>query len=116
MEYDFTLHVASDIGSDQLFLPPQNYRYQDNLNQIANWTKETLKQINVKKTNYMVFTRSHAKYQRQDRLYVYILLIRSLTEYCVAVWHSSLTVELTAMLERVQKTCLKVILGEEYTD
>ena len=36
VEYDFTLHMASDIGSDQLFLPPNNFHTQENLNQIAN--------------------------------------------------------------------------------
>ena len=51
---------------------------------------------------------------RQDLLEVYVLFIRSLTEYCSVVWHSSLTEELTNSLERVQKTCLKVILGDQY--
>ena len=36
VEYDFTLHMASDIGSDQLFLPPNNFHTQENLDQIAN--------------------------------------------------------------------------------
>ena len=172
VEYDFNLHVASDIGSDQLFLPTQNFKTQENLNQIANWTELNMMQINVKKTNYMVFTRSMTKFAtrlniennfigqvretklcgvwitdnlkwekntreitrnsfarmsmitklkyvgvgREDLLDVYILFIRSLTEYCAVVWHSSLTVELTAMIERIQKICLKVILGEDYTD
>ena len=51
---------------------------------------------------------------RQDLLEVYILFIRSLAEYCSVVWHSSLTEELSNSLERVQKTCLKVILGDQY--
>ena len=38
----------------------------------------------------------------------------SLTEYCSTVFHSSLTVEQSQDLERIQKTCLKVILGDNY--
>merc|ERR1712105_458305 len=42
------------------------------------------------------------------------LFIRSVTEYCAVVFHSSLTQENTRKLEQIQKTCLKVILGEDY--
>ena len=49
-----------------------------------------------------------------DLIEIYILYIRSVLEYCAVVWHSSLTVELARRLEMVQKTCLRVILGEEY--
>jgi hypothetical protein len=51
---------------------------------------------------------------RDDLMDRYILYIRSVLEYCAVVWHSSLTVELANSLERVQKTCLRVILGEDY--
>jgi hypothetical protein len=51
---------------------------------------------------------------KQDILDVYTLFVRSLIEYCSVVWHPSLTGELTLMLERIQKTCLRVILGEDY--
>ena len=52
---------------------------------------------------------------REDLLGVYTLFIRSLTEYCSIVWQPSLTMELSWMLERIKKTCLKVILGDDYT-
>ena len=45
---------------------------------------------------------------------IYILYIRSLLEYCSVVWHSTLTAEQTHNIERVQKLCLKIILGSEY--
>ena len=35
-------------------------------------------------------------------------------KYACVVWHSTLTVNQTCALERVQKTCLRVILGREY--
>ena len=51
-----------------------------------------------------------------DLLDIYILMIRSLTEYCSVAFHSSLTVGQATDIERIQKTCLKVILGENYVD
>ena len=50
----------------------------------------------------------------EDLLDVYVLFVRSLTEYCSVVWHSRLTIELVNQLERIQRTCLKVILGDNY--
>ena len=45
---------------------------------------------------------------------IYILFVRSLLEQSATVWHSSLTNENINDLERVQKTALKVILGDSY--
>ena len=42
--------------------------------------------------------------------YIYII------EYCSVVFHSSLTTELSNKLERIQKTCLRVILADMYVD
>ena len=50
-----------------------------------------------------------------DLLKVYILYIRSLLEYCSVVWHSTLTGEQSQDIEKVQKLCLKIILGEHYS-
>ena len=47
---------------------------------------------------------------------IYVLFIRSVAEYCSVIFHSSLTQEQNLKLERIQKTCLKVILGKEYSD
>ena len=43
---------------------------------------------------------------------VYVLFVRSLNN---VVWHSRLTVELVNQLEGIQITCLKVILGDNYS-
>ena len=51
----------------------------------------------------------------EDLLDVYVLYIRSLTEYCSVVFHSRLTKEDITNLERIQKCCLRVILGDNYT-
>ena len=169
-EYDFHQHVASDIGVDDHFLPPDTYSAQTNLNFLSNWTKENLMKINETKCNYMIFSRSESKFSTrlhinnvylekisvtkilgiwlsedatwtrnckeitikaysrlsmltklkyvgistEDLLNIYILYIKSVTEYCSVAFHSRLTQEQSAKLERIQKTCLKVILGEMY--
>ena len=53
---------------------------------------------------------------QDDLIEIYILFIRCVTEYCAVSYHSSLTVEQSGKLERIQKTCLKVILGDLYED
>ena len=50
----------------------------------------------------------------EDLIEIYILFIRSITEYCSVVFHSRLTVEQSQKIENIQKTCLKIILGESY--
>ena len=62
----------------------------------------------------MVTKLKYAGVSLQDLLDIYILFIRIVTEYCAVVFHSSLTVEQSRKLEMIQKTCLKVILGENY--
>ena len=50
----------------------------------------------------------------EELLNIYILFIRSCTEYCSVLFHSRLSVEDSASLERIQKTCLRIILSESY--
>ena len=50
----------------------------------------------------------------EDLVEIYVLFIRSLTEYCAVAFHSSLTVSQATDIERIQKTCLKIILGDNY--
>ena len=50
----------------------------------------------------------------EDLIDIHKLFIRSVLEYCSVVFHSSLTLEQSMKLERVQKTCLKVILSDSY--
>ena len=170
VNYDFQNHVASDIANDDLYLLPENFDMQSNLDKIAEWTHSNKMKINTNKSNYMFLTRSHEKFSSRltidkkkldqvnevkllgvwlsddlswarntselckkaysrismisklkyvgvpidDLFNVYVLFIRSVLEYCCVVWHSRLTQEQSASLERVQKTCMKVILGEMY--
>ena len=52
----------------------------------------------------------------RDLLIIYKSFIRSKLEQSAAVWHSSLSKCNENDLERVQKSALKVILGEKYID
>ena len=51
---------------------------------------------------------------QKDLIDIYVLFIRSVAEYCSVSFHSSLTQEQIRKLEGIQKTCLKVILGDRY--
>ena len=50
----------------------------------------------------------------QEMVEIYVLYIRSVVEYSCVVWHSSLTVEDSDALERIQKTALRIILQDNY--
>ena len=52
----------------------------------------------------------------EDLILIYSLFVRSCLEYCSVAFHSSLTLAQSDMLERAQRVCLKVILGEMYID
>ena len=57
----------------------------------------------------------YAGVKTEELLNIFLLYIRSVLEYCSVLWHSTLTGEQTHDIERVQKTCLKIILGADYT-
>ena len=169
-DYNFNLHVASDIGIEQRYLPAETYSTQDHLNSISNWTKQHLMKLNEDKCNFMIFSRAKENFvtrlavnnitldkipvtkilgvwisedlswskntkemcrkaysrmsmltklkyvgvKTEDLLEIYILFIRSVTEYCSVAFHSSLTQEQETDIERIQKTCLKIILDDNY--
>ena len=170
-DYNFKQHVASDIGIDEYYVPASSLSTQDNINQIARWTDENKMQLNEKKSQYMIFSRSNSEFatrltmngntldrveeiklvgvwlttfldwdkntremckkafarmtmltklkyvgtSREDLLDIYNLYIRSVLEYCSVVWHSTLTVQQGTDIENVQKLCLKIILGIDYS-
>ena len=51
---------------------------------------------------------------REDLKNLYVLFVRSQLEQSAVVWHSSLTEENVNSLERVQKSAIKIIMGEKY--
>ena len=79
------------------------------------WTK------NCQEISKKAYTRikmlSKLKYagmKTEDLINIYILHIRSVTEYCSTAFHSSLTVEQSRKLESIQRTALRVILRDMY--
>ena len=50
----------------------------------------------------------------EDLVHIYCIHIRSYAEYCSTVFHSSLTEKLTRKIEAIQKTSLRIILGDMY--
>ena len=84
---------------------------QNNLSWDLN-TKELVKKANAR----MEILRKVSTFNPGivDMKTIYIMYIRSILEHSAPVWHSSLTAENKNDLERVQKTALKVILGEKF--
>ena len=64
----------------------------------------------------MITKLKYAGVSFEDLIEIYILFIRSVVEYCAVAFHSTLTQEQSRKLEKIQKTCLKVILGDMYID
>ena len=79
------------------------------------WKKNTDKII--KESNKrMVFLHKISKFtnNKQDLKKIYLMQIRSKLEQSAVLWHSSITQKCEKNLERVQKSALKIILGEKY--
>ena len=79
------------------------------------WTENTDKI--VKEANKrMVFLHKSSKFtcNKSDLKKIYILQIRSKLEQSAVVWHSSLTQKCKNKLERVQKSALRLILGDQF--
>jgi hypothetical protein len=84
---------------------------QDNLSWDQN-TAELVKKGNAR----MELLRKVASFctDLEELKNIYILYVRSILEQSATVWHSSLTEENKSDLERVQKSALKIILGDRY--
>ena len=53
---------------------------------------------------------------QKDLIVIFTLFIRSKLEYSVPAWNASLTETDKEEIERIQKTMLKIIYGDEYED
>ena len=51
---------------------------------------------------------------KEDLIDIYVKFIGSVTKYCAVSFHSSLAQEQTSKFEKIPKTCLKVILGDQW--
>ena len=75
-------------------------------------TKEIVKKANSR----MQLLRKCASFGPSvgDLQEIYVLFVRSILEQSATVWHSSISVENSSDLERVQKSALRIILGDRY--
>ena len=81
----------------------------------GSWTKNTQEILKKGYSRVSFLTKlKYAGVQIEDLLHIYQLFIRSCAEYCSVAFHSSLTLSESASLERLQSTCLKVILQDSY--
>ena len=80
-----------------------------------NWKKNTDKIVR-ESNKRMIFLHKLSRFTRnkKDLRKIYILQIRSKLEQSAVLWHSSLTQKCEDSLERVQKSALKIILGDKY--
>ena len=171
--HNFKSQVASNIPTHNQFIPGNCLKSQQYLERISQWTDENKMQLNIGKSNAMLFNFTHnyqfttsfshsagdinviedtkllgtiitsdLKWSKnteflvkkanarmrllhkiaefsapvEDMVTIYIMYIRSILEQSCTVWHSSLTQENTEDLERVQKSALRIILKENYTN
>ena len=78
-QYNFENHVASDVGTNQLFLPTERTTSQNSLNTLQKWTSDNLQKMNPKKSNVIIFNFTE-DYQFATRLYLENKLLETVTE------------------------------------
>ena len=85
-------------------------------NQLS-WQKNTESIVKKANTRMIIL---HKLYEfnlpHEELVNIYILFIRSMVEYACVVWHSSITEEENLSIERIQKTALRIILKEQYSN
>ena len=77
--YNFRNHVASDIGTDQLFLPSENVESQQFMDNICEWTNLQKMKLNKNKSKVMVFNCTR-KFQFSTRIHLNDTLLETINE------------------------------------
>ena len=77
--WNFRKQVASDISTNNQFLPPENFQTSSHLQKIEDWTKNQEMCLNNKKSKYMIFNFCHSK-QFQTRLKINETVIEQVKE------------------------------------
>ena len=65
--YNFRQHVASDFGINQQFIPSENIKSQEYMDKISEWTDSKKMNLNVEKSNVMIFNETK-NYQFATRI------------------------------------------------
>ena len=80
------------------------------------WAKNTAYICNKARRKLWILRRMQfLDLTKQELFYVYQKEVRSIMEYAVPVWHSSLTRKQVSEIESVQKIAFKMILGQSYS-
>ena len=77
-------------------------------------TKRIVKNANAKMRMLQIASKFIGN--KQDLVHIYKTFIRSRLEFSCAVWHSSLSKQNESDIERIQKSALKLILKDKYSD
>ena len=77
--YNFKHHIASDVGIDQKFIPKENLKSQQYLENIEKWTADKKMKLNQNKTKYMIFNFTN-NYQFATRLHMNETLLECVNE------------------------------------
>ena len=67
--YNFREHVASDIGTEQLYIPSENLKSQSYMDNICKWTDVNKIKLNENKSKLMVFNRTR-NFQFSTRIHL----------------------------------------------
>ena len=116
--YMLIIRAVGDY-STRLQLNNNNLHWVKSVKLLGIWLTDTLDwELNTMKKAYArISILSKLKYvgmKMEDLSTVYKTFFRCIVEYCCVVWHSSLTVHQNNALERIQRVCLKIILGKDY--
>ena len=119
--YMIVTNVKEDFAT-RLWLNTQLLERQDVICHLGLWISQDLSwTFNTSQICKKAYSRmkmlSKLKYvgtSTEDLIHIYTMHIRSTAEYCSTIFHSSLSEKLSRKIESIQKTSLKVILGEMY--
>ena len=78
-EYNFSNHVASDIGLGQKFVPAANLKSQNYIDNVQDWTISNKMKLNEKKTKLMIFNYT-VNFQFTTRLHIEDTLLEIIQE------------------------------------
>ena len=79
------------------------------------WTANTASMVKRSNSKLWILRRlSKLGATRDDLLDIYFKQIRSILEFAVPVWHSSISKEERLEIERIQKSACHIMLGKQY--
>ena len=85
------------------------------LNDRLTWSTHVAHVLSTaRKRFFILYHARNFKFSDKTMVTMYQWYIRTPMEYAAPVWHPGLTVQQHQQLERVQKRCLRIILGHRY--